>query len=63
VVGLTGNAEADERARCLAAGMDDFVPKPMNRAALVAAIERARAGLHTRRGLDSRRTGADSAVA
>ena len=37
---MTGNAMQSDRARCLAAGMDDFIPKPVRVDALQAAIER-----------------------
>jgi CheY-like chemotaxis protein len=40
VVGLTAYALADEREKCLAAGMVDVVTKPINIKVLVAAIRR-----------------------
>ena len=40
IIGLTAHALADERARCLAAGMQDHVTKPINLDVLVAAIRR-----------------------
>ena len=40
VIGLTAHALADERDRCLAAGMVDHVTKPVDSDALVAAILR-----------------------
>ena len=40
VVAMTANAMAGDRERCLAAGMDDYVVKPVKRADLFAAIER-----------------------
>jgi CheY-like chemotaxis protein len=44
VVALTANAMAHDRQACLEAGMDDFVPKPITKAALKEAIERCLGG-------------------
>ena len=35
IIAVTANAAADEIADCLAAGMDDFVPKPISAAELL----------------------------
>jgi CheY-like chemotaxis protein len=42
IVALTANAMEGDRERCLAAGMDDFVSKPIRREVLLGSIERWR---------------------
>src|SRR5258708_38887194 len=40
VIALTARSRAEDRERCLAAGMDDFLTKPVRPADLLAAIHR-----------------------
>jgi len=40
VIAMTAGAMAEDRERCAAAGMDDFVPKPVTLAALESALTR-----------------------
>jgi CheY-like chemotaxis protein len=38
IIGVTANAFAEDRERCIRGGMNGYVAKPLSRAALMAAI-------------------------
>ena len=41
IIALTASAQQDDRDRCLAAGMDDYLSKPIRRAELHAVLEKS----------------------
>ena len=40
VIGVSASTAREERERCMRSGMDDFLPKPINRAAIGALLQR-----------------------
>jgi CheY-like chemotaxis protein len=40
IVAMTANAMQSDRERCIQAGMDDYISKPVNKAEVVAVLKR-----------------------
>ena len=57
VVALTANVMDDDRAKCLAAGMDDFLSKPVAKADLLRVLEAVAPAVQADRGPASRHRG------
>jgi len=53
IIAMTANSEADSREKCLSAGMDDFINKPVQLTELEAALHRALADRAAQKELDA----------
>ena len=53
IIAMTANSEADSKEKCVAAGMDDFINKPVQLPELEAALHRALADRAAQRALDA----------
>jgi len=53
IIAMTANSEADTKARCKQAGMDDYIDKPVQLPELEAALRRARTDRSAQMALDA----------
>jgi two-component system sensor histidine kinase/response regulator len=52
IIAMSASTAAAELDRCLAAGIDEFLPKPFDLQVLLASVERSRASFGGRRGAE-----------
>ena len=57
IIGVSADAMSEERDAALAAGMDDYLPKPISQVALATVIEGWRQRLVAMRQLEQQRDG------